>query len=84
LENVAENFGTGFQENQFRVNEVTSDYYLCVGLKDKAYKTNPRWNKLRNITNTSQQFPDKNARVNMFCQYIECILSGQHHFQHLL
>jgi hypothetical protein len=83
LENVAENFGAGLQENQFRVNEVTIVYYLWVGLKDKAY-TNPRWNKLRNITNvTSQQFPDKNARVNMFCQYTEC-MSGQHYFQHLL
>lgn len=69
------------------MSQKSDQFYLWIGLKDKAYKTNPRWNKLRNITNTtSQQFPDKNTRVhnNMFCQYTECILSGHDHFQDLL
>jgi hypothetical protein len=39
LKNVAENFGAGLRENQFRVNEMTSDYYLWAGLKDNAYKS---------------------------------------------
>jgi hypothetical protein len=54
-------------------------------LKDKAYKTNPRWSKLRSITTTSQQFPDLDSRVNnMSRRYAECNRSGHHHFQHLL
>jgi len=41
LENVAENFGAGFQENQFTANEVTIDYYLWVGLKDNVQNISP-------------------------------------------
>lgn len=41
LGNVAETFGTSFQEDKFQVKEVTYDLNLWGSLKDKLYKTNP-------------------------------------------
>jgi hypothetical protein len=74
LENVAENFGAVFRENQFWVNQLASNF--CGDLKEmKCGKRITTLEELRNIrSETTTLSGDQIQRINDMChRYTECI-----------